>query len=52
MESLSPRKGCTASGQRRLKPERPPRLYTEGVIDKAEFEPRIAGLKQRVSHHK
>ena len=23
--------------------------YTEGVIDKAEFEPRIAGLKQRVS---
>ena len=23
--------------------------YTEGVIDKAEFEPRIAGMKQRVS---
>jgi site-specific DNA recombinase len=23
--------------------------YTEGVIDKTEFEPRIAGLKQRVS---
>jgi site-specific DNA recombinase len=23
--------------------------YTEGVIDKAEFEPRITGLKQRVS---
>ena len=23
--------------------------YTEGVIDKGEFEPRIAGLKQRVS---
>ena len=23
--------------------------YAEGVIDKAEFEPRIAGLKQRVS---
>jgi site-specific DNA recombinase len=26
--------------------------YTEGVIDKAEFEPRIAGLKQRVSQLK
>jgi site-specific DNA recombinase len=23
--------------------------YTEGIIDKTEFEPRIAGLKQRVS---
>ncbi|MER8837013.1 hypothetical protein [Mesorhizobium sp. M0909] len=23
--------------------------YAEGVIDKAEFEPRIAGLKQRLS---
>ena len=26
MQSLSPREECTASGQRRLKPERPPRL--------------------------
>ena len=26
--------------------------YTEGVIDRAEFEPRIAGLKQRVSQLK
>jgi len=26
--------------------------YAEGVIDKTEFEPRIAGLKQRVSHLK
>jgi hypothetical protein len=26
MQSLSPREGCTTSGQGRLKPERPPRL--------------------------